>query len=45
LEFKNSEHAVVDLSDNQKINNINFSSTDQRKDLENEILNIIIEEH
>jgi len=45
LELKNSEHAVVELSDNQKINNIKISSADQRKDLENEILNIINEEH
>jgi len=45
LELKNSEHAVVEPSDNQKINNIKISSADQRKDLENEILNIINEEH
>jgi len=45
LEFKNSKHAVVELSDNQKINNIKISSADQRKDLENEILNFINEEH
>jgi len=45
LEFKNSERAVVELSDNQKINNIKISSADQRKDLENEILNIINEGH
>jgi len=45
LVLKNSEHAVVELSDNQKINNIKISSVDQRKDLENEILNIINEKH
>jgi len=44
LELKNFEHAVVELSDNLKINNIKISSADQRKDLENEILNIINEE-
>jgi len=38
LEFKNSEH-------NQNINNIKISSADQRKDLKNEILNFINEEH
>jgi len=31
LGYTNSEHAVVELSDNQKINNIIISSADQRK--------------
>jgi len=41
LGIKNAEPAVVELSDNQKINKLKIPSADQRKDLENEIFNII----
>jgi len=41
LGIKNPEHAVVELSDIQKINNIKISSADQRMDLKIEILNTI----
>jgi len=45
LGLKSTEQAVVDLSDNNKINNMNESVPSQRIDLENEIINIINNEH
>jgi len=45
LGLKSPEHAVVDLSDNNEINNMSESIPNQRMNLENEIINIINKEH